>query len=366
MSSLKKLGIVSAFLLQQSSAAALPTSDLLPREEVYRDVIRYMKCANLFTSKPDVGGWEQGMAAYWPDEATGGEPPERVIFDMYSAMEDYFYNGRGIKYGGTSDQGTSIWVDFKDPGVIKPPNKIYVGHVERKTATQTFGYNCFTEDEFEYEDPKYGTCMNYVKCVQKDAVKVFIKGSEDVMRATDMPNPSEIYAKIDEVYDKKQRLCDSKKEVDLDYIKSGCKIKFDCEDNDEEGAIMDMLVQTMRTMGSSSEFWKDEVVKGPIVCDPSTDVCKTDNEYIYRSIPSQIQLVARGIPQTTGRVGYKVAHVKATITCKNPNKDALCNALAKSFGLVSFIPKVADIGDVAGWATEVGCGIVSEDDDDED
>lgn len=362
MHSLWKLGAVSPFLFQLSRAAALPISDLLPREEIHRDVIRYMKCGSLTTSKPDVGGWEQGMAAYWPDEATGGEPPERVIFEMYTAMEDYFYNGHGSKYGGDSDKSTSIWVGFKDPGVIKPPNKIYVGHAERKTATQTFGYNCFTEDEFRYEDPKYGTCRNYVKCVQKDAVKVFIKGSEDVMTASDMPIPSEIYAKIDEVYDKKQRLCDATKDVELDYIKSGCKIRFDCEDNDEEGAIMEKLVDTMRKMGSSAEFWKDELIKGQVLCDASGG-CYQQPDFINRSIPSQIQLVARGIPQSNGRVGYKVAHVKATITCKNPNKDALCNALEKSFGLVSFIPKVADIGSVAGWITEVGCGIVSEDDD---
>lgn len=345
----------AAALLSLSHAAVVPS--LSAREEIAQDAIRYIKCATLTTVRPDVGGWEQGMAAYYPDAATVGAPAEKVVFDMYTAVEDFFYNGKGSVYGGDSDKDTSMWVDFTvNPGVVNPPDGVYVGNVKRKTGTQTFGYNCHTDESYEYEDEEYGTCYGYVTCVQKDALKLFIKGSEDTVKGENLEKPQDIFSKLSERYDRDQRLCDP---AAVDLETPGCSVKFECSDNDVNGAVLDVLVDQMINEMGGSGLYKEETTYTLPVCDPATDGCSSTEEvpHLIRSVPSVIQMKARSIPQSDARFGHEIAEVKATVECEDKNKDALCDALGTIFSLVGMVPKMGEVAGVAGVIADIGCGI---------
>ena len=78
-----------------------------------------------------------------------------------------------------------MWVTFETITTPKPSNKIYVGNVVRTTATEQFGYNCFTDDGLTYQDDKYTKCTSLVSCYQTDALKILIKGSGDTARAVE-------------------------------------------------------------------------------------------------------------------------------------------------------------------------------------
>ena len=164
-----------AALLPLANSIALPV--LETRDEVHNDVIRYMKCDSLFTVK-DTGGWEQGMAGWYADRGQTGAPNNRAIFDMYTAMEDYFYNGKGDVYEADYEGGGGrIGVHFTAPYTAPhPPLGVFVGTAKRTTGSQSFTYNCFTDswanDGFQYKDEKYKTCRSCATCVQKDALQV--------------------------------------------------------------------------------------------------------------------------------------------------------------------------------------------------
>ncbi|KAF2464427.1 uncharacterized protein BDR25DRAFT_361499 [Lindgomyces ingoldianus] len=85
MFAVKGLQVLSV-LLPLAHSAVVPR-EVVPREEVHVDAIRLMKCANLFTVKAGIGGWEQGQAAYWERETDfTAQPTDRVIFEMVSLM----------------------------------------------------------------------------------------------------------------------------------------------------------------------------------------------------------------------------------------------------------------------------------------
>lgn len=69
------------------SSSVLPI--LNPRDQVYNDVIRWMKCEMLYEIRP-TGGWEQGMAAWYDDRGRPGAPNTRIIFPMNDATSDFF------------------------------------------------------------------------------------------------------------------------------------------------------------------------------------------------------------------------------------------------------------------------------------
>lgn len=155
MNTIRNLALVAPLV----SAAVLPSNT--PREIIANDIIRYQKCAKLHVTK-ETGGWEQGQAAYFPDKgAVGVGPSERATFEMYTDVEDYFYNKKGTVYGADTESG-SIWVDFKeDVPRIAPPNGVFIGHAKRKTGSEVFGYNCFTDHDngYTYQDEKLGKCI---------------------------------------------------------------------------------------------------------------------------------------------------------------------------------------------------------------
>ncbi|KAF2462714.1 uncharacterized protein BDR25DRAFT_363627 [Lindgomyces ingoldianus] len=143
-----------AFLLSVARSAVL-LRDVAPRQNAQGDVIRMMKCDNLFEIKPDVGGWEQGQAAYWLREIDATpQPNDRVIFDMYTATGDYFYNGANKHYEGTSKGGNAFFVNFDDPGPLRPPDGTPVG----QAVFLTRPYNCVTDFTFQYSDSQVLEC----------------------------------------------------------------------------------------------------------------------------------------------------------------------------------------------------------------
>lgn len=168
--------IIAPALASLGLSAALPTFD--PRDIVNNDVIRFMKCGNLFTVRPDVGGFEGGMAGYWANVNDLGPPNERVTFDMATRVDDYFYNNKH-DYAGKSDDGKggmslNITEPTSDPN---PQFALYTGYAKRNVGNTVSTYNCFTDSlefGFEYEDEKLGTCKSWVWCVQKDALRVSI------------------------------------------------------------------------------------------------------------------------------------------------------------------------------------------------
>ncbi|KAF2686231.1 hypothetical protein K458DRAFT_402721 [Lentithecium fluviatile CBS 122367] len=334
-----KISSVLALFFSFTNAAVLPA--VAPCEGIARDIIRYMKCAKLFVVKPDVGGYEQGQAAYWAGPDT----------------KDFFFNGRGSVYGGDSNQ-SGIWADFyNSPKMDKPPMRAFIGKAKQTTGSQQFGYNCKTGDSFEYEDEKYGTCQSRVTCQQKDALKLGIHGSEDTVEALGLDKPEVIFGKIDEVFDKEAHTCDPK-DIELSV---GCKVKFDCEDNSEDGKVITGMVelrgQNLKDLHSGHE------VKVPGSCDLGNDRCTPDSTAMASVVPSQIQMVARSIPQVADqRYGPKVVEIKATIPCEAKNKDALRDALGTMFSLTALMPQFAEVAGVGDVVTETACGIVNEED----
>ncbi|KAF2733871.1 hypothetical protein EJ04DRAFT_564732 [Polyplosphaeria fusca] len=166
-----------------------------------------MKCENLYEIRPEIGGWEQGMAAWYGDAAQTGAPDSRAIFNMYTATEDFYYTGQGHTFGTDVEGGGSqLWANFNQPPqALWPPKGVFLGTAQRNVGAQKFTYNCFTEDSdtpFEYEDEKYLTCTSYVICVQKDALRTFAKGTEETTRSLEdrLPPPQAIYSRFSERY----------------------------------------------------------------------------------------------------------------------------------------------------------------------
>lgn len=355
--------VLFATLLPLVHSLALPALD--SRDQVQNDVIRYMKCGKLTTVKPDVGGWELGMAGWYEDAGQTGAPNSRATFEMYTAMEDYFYNGKGSVYGADYEGGGgSLWVDFSAPYPQPNPEKgVFVGTAKRRTGSETFTYNCFTErwsEAFEYEDEKYGSCASYATCVQKDALRIFAKGTEDTTKAqdTNLPAPADIYSKFSERYDADSGICD----ISPIDIGTGCSVKFECKNNDRP-EVMDVLIDNLQNFGKSGAFKEETETYSP-PCNPSAGGCPGPQEYLYRTMPKTTQLAARGVPPPdSGRFGYEVAYIKTTVTCEDTNSDkALCDAFGSIFSLVGLIEPLAPLAEFGGIATEIGCGLAGVDD----
>jgi hypothetical protein len=163
-----KYHLVQAALGLAASAFSLHPH-ITPREEIHVDAIRYLKCANLVTTK-DGRGWEKGMAAYYTDKAITGKgvtADNRAIFDMYTDMLDSFFNNKGRVYGAdTSVAGDSLWADFQYPPEMAndydmPPEGTFIGHAERKVGNERWGFNCFVDMDWpDFEDENYGKCSS--------------------------------------------------------------------------------------------------------------------------------------------------------------------------------------------------------------
>jgi hypothetical protein len=183
--------IQAALALTASASASSPRPRITPREEIHVDVIRYLKCANLVTSKEN-RGWEKGMAAYYEDGAisgTGVKAENRAIFDMYTDMMDVFFNNKGRVYGAdTSIPGNSLWADFEYPPEMAndydmPPEGTFIGHAERKVGNQRWGYNCFVDLAWpDFKDEEYGKCMSLSSTLVNDSTTNKISFSRQILR----------------------------------------------------------------------------------------------------------------------------------------------------------------------------------------
>ncbi|KAF2814473.1 uncharacterized protein BDZ99DRAFT_473529 [Mytilinidion resinicola] len=345
-------------LLPLVHSAVLPAK-VVPREDVHVDVIRMMKCAALFDIKPE-GGWEQGMAGWWVHESDTGAPADMAIFDLHSAELDFFYTDPNKHYEAKSNAGTDFVIDTVDPGDPNPPNGpdgVWVGHAVFGSSS----YNCLTDKLYTYEDAKYGTCNSYVRCLQKDALKVSVSASNDTIRVEDLPPANEIYAHLTERFNTDSHICDTTP-VDLGTSQN-CKVHFDCNDNDINAAVLPILRTQMDKFGSTSMFVTEVITDSEINagCSPA---CYNDVTRTYRTMPTFTKIIARGVPQDDSRLGYEVASIEAHITCDpDPGNAGVCSALGSVFSIGALIPDGLDkVFGFAGAALDTACSATGDDD----
>lgn len=302
------------------------------------------------------GAWPPGMQMLGK-----AVPPTAELFSTCTlAGEDYFYNGKGSVYGADYEGGGgSLWSDFYDPeSNPNPATGIFVGTARRTTGSESFTYNCFTESsetQFEYEDEEFKTCRSYVTCVQKDALKIFAKGSEEVVRGEgeELPAPADIYSKFPERYDDVTGVCDP---APIE-ISDRCSVKFECKNHDKP-EVMNALVDNLNLFGTSEAYnqWEEEYTPP---CNPSAGGCPPPRMVTFRTMPDVTQLIARGVPPPdSGRFGYEVAYIQTSITCEQSEADAaLCDAFGTIFGLAGMIEPLAELAEFGGMITEFGCGL---------
>ncbi|KAF2189329.1 hypothetical protein K469DRAFT_683737 [Zopfia rhizophila CBS 207.26] len=143
-----------------------------------------------------------------------------------------------------------------------------------------------------------------------EGLRVFVGASEDTVKiyAGDTltyagPAPNEIYAHLDEKYQKQGQLCDPSP---VDLGSTDCKISFECTDNSESGDVMDLLNSQMFKFG-----------------DPRLNGTGDDTK----------QLPA--------------------------NHAVYCSALKGVFSVAEWVPALEHIGAVGGIATETMCGVLA-------
>lgn len=174
-----------ATLIPLCLSASIPP--LTARADTYTDVIRFLKCPHLYSIHPGVGGWEQGMTAYWKDQSAQGPPDYRSMGDLYTATEDFFYNGKGIHYGGPLDpNGGFVDADFTETQAGGASGGIHIGYATKRVDgdDKKNTYHCFTdgfhdEDAFTYQDEQYGLCKSWVWCTQKNILTASLNCLKD-------------------------------------------------------------------------------------------------------------------------------------------------------------------------------------------
>ncbi|KAF2004999.1 hypothetical protein P154DRAFT_571741 [Amniculicola lignicola CBS 123094] len=308
-----------------------------------------MKCDKL-THTDAGGGAEDAFSGYWSDKATQGPPNKYAISKLYHRVDDKFYNGIGPVYGNNFEGGggyIQAHMDF--------PTK-------EASPILDWGFNCFTEDlknPFKFDHEKYGTCRTHVWCVQKDVLHFAAWESSEVRKAwaENLPVPSNIYSRFNEIFDKNLGHCDPKP-LELEYSGTGpatekCTVSFRCTNNDK--AILDILVTQLKQFGDKSQY-KDDVEKQPDDC--KLGGCSPRKDIHWRSVPSQTSLIARGIPPPgSGRFGYEVAHIQAKITCKaEESNQTFCKVIGPLFGLIGLNPAFGPAASFAGATVASACG----------
>ncbi|KAF2001762.1 hypothetical protein P154DRAFT_521515 [Amniculicola lignicola CBS 123094] len=342
---------------------------ITPRDEINNDVIRFMKCDKLFHVDPAVGGVEDAFAGYWADLNAQGPPNDRAVGGaLYDRIEDFFYNGKGVVYGNNFESGvgyTQAHFDHptSDPA---PPMGLYVGSAIMQNAEGKFGFNCFTDDHqdnFKFDDEKYGTCRSYVWCVQKDALDFTAKASSTVRKAEDdsLPIPSKIYSRFHERYDKDKGICDTAP-LELEHENPSsevCSVSWECSNDDRlaGSAIMDTLIAEMQHFGDISQY-EENTEKGQYFCNPASGGCSLQPDHTYRTMPDETLVLARAAPPPqSGRAGYRVAYIQTKITCKaQEENDVFCKVIGPLFGLLGLSPALGPASAFAGALIASSCG----------
>jgi hypothetical protein len=199
---------------------------------------------------------------------------------------------------------------------------------------------------------------SYVRCEQRDAIRLYVKATEDTTRAQDLAKPPEIWAKFSERYDTTQRLCDTTP-VSIDG-NSDCKVTFDCGDNSEEGKVMATLIELMGEYANADTeaFKEEDVTENQPACIAGSCSSPQPNHYTYRSMPKTVLFLARSVPSSDGREGGEVAHLKATVECAaDPGNEALCTFIKAIFGAAGAFPAAGPAAAIGGAAAEIGCGV---------
>jgi hypothetical protein len=201
---------------------------------------------------------------------------------------------------------------------------------------------------------------SYVRCEQRDALRLYVKATEETTRAQDLSKPADIWAKFSERYDTAQRLCDTTS-VSIDGS-SDCKVSFDCSDNSKDGKVIDTLIKLMDKYvhANTEAFKEEEVTENAPSCIAGSCSSPQPYHYTFRSMPKSTLFVARSVPSTDGREGAEIARLKATVECAaDPGNAGLCVFIKALFGAAGAIPAVGAAATIGGAAAEIGCGVTA-------
>jgi hypothetical protein len=221
-------------------------------------------------------------------------------------------------------------------------------------------FNCFAKNDWEYTDEKYGLCKTYVECRQKDALKINVLGTEEVVREWDLTPGNEIYAKFQDAYNKEKSMC-TEDDIDLSATEKKCTVKFECKDNGNK-EVMKSLAEEFSKLQDSGITKEETVTIDRGQCELRGD-CFEDANRIYRSVPKILNMVAHSVPENPeSKFGTEVASIKATVECEKEESllDRICDALGGIISAGELVEKFSKPLEVAGVVTEIGCGIISE------
>jgi hypothetical protein len=148
-----------------------------------------------------------------------------------------------------------------------------------------------------------------------------------------------------------------------DKLGQSCTVSFECKSNDNAIDILKMLQDQLPNFGKGDAYKETQEQEGDCIPTP-TGGCITDPDtYLLREMPAMTSLSAKSIPpKGSGRYGAEVAHIKATISCPEPQTlSGICGVLGGLFALGTAIPGVGGVGAVFGGVlTNVGCAIAGQ------
>jgi hypothetical protein len=186
-------------------------------------------------------------------------------------------------------------------------------------------------------------------------------------RGSKLPKPADIYAKFSEAYKSETSMCDSSA-IELphdnpDKLGHSCTIPFQSKSNDNAVDIVRMLESQLPNFAKGDAYKETQEHEGDCIKTLRGGCITNPDTYLSRETPAMTSLSAKSIPpKGSGRYGAEVAHIKATISCPDPQTlSGICGVLGGLFALGTAIPRVGGVVVVFGGVLiNVGCAIAGQ------